>query len=90
MLEINIALTSIDYESIIDVIFPYVFKNKFFLKSAQITARAALNGKSQAEKDRFVASFLNKHSNKVCEYLTQYAKALGVTANTIDIKAKSQ
>lgn len=90
MLNLNVTVDNIEYEKVIDILFPVIFKNKIALKSAQIAAKAVLGGKTRQEQDEFVADFINKHKSKILAYIASKTEKfnLNLEITSFDIKTK--
>ena len=85
MIKLELTIDEINYKTLIPKLVPLIIKNKLASKTAQFAVSAKLNSLNDSERDKFVASFLNDHQDKILEKINSIAAEKGIDAVITDL-----
>ncbi len=89
MLELKISLENVDYMTVVRSIIPLVIKNKLMAGAAVTAANIKMRSMSKSEQEKYAASFLTDHKEKIKELLNSAAKNKGIIGTISDFGAES-
>jgi hypothetical protein len=87
MLDINITLDKVDYQSLIPIIVSAFIKNPVAAKAASFTLRSKIKNKTQNEADTILVNFINEYKNKIIDTVNKKASNEGINGYLININA---
>lgn len=87
MLKLELTFDETDYNSVINVFFPIIIKNKLLCKVATHTATARLKNKNNDERDACISSLINENKQAIVKKINLEAEKMGTLISLADLNA---